>query len=289
MIERFIPAIRSFFIAPANRADLVNKFPRFNADCYIIDLEDGTPPPAKESARAMLGELVRELRASEFSHQLGVRVNEPWSSHYLRDIEAAWSADIDFVVIPKLETSEHLFPVLHGLSFTGNTASRKRWVMGGIESMRGVSNVDHLVAAAPELASVYFGGEDYATELGAIRTRAAREIFYARSRVVHHARQAGLNVIDQGITDFRDDEWFREDALEGRRMGYNGKICLLPRQVAIANEVFAPATAELEHAQRVVEAYRGAMERGMGTLDFEGQMIDGPLFKRALAVLAKAR
>ncbi len=289
MTERFIPSIRSFFIAPGNRPDLVAKFPRFRADCSIIDLEDGTPPDAKEAARAAVGRLVDALRSEGFDQQLGIRVNEPSSRHYLQDLEAAWRTDVDFVVIPKLEAADQLFPVLHGLRFTGEAGRRRRWIMGGIESLRGVSNVDKLVTATPELASVYFGAEDYATELGAVRTREAREVLYARSRVVHHAREAGLNAIDQALTDFRNDEWFRDDACEGRSMGYEGKICLLPRQVAIANEVFSPAPAEIERARRLVDAYRAAMERGIGTLDFEGQMIDGPTFKRAQRVLAAVR
>lgn len=289
MSERFIPHIRSFFIAPANRPDLVRKFLRFKADCYIIDLEDGTPPLAKEDARSNLSELVEELRNKNFNSQLGVRVNEPWSLHYLLDLRVAWDADIDFVVIPKLEAAEQLFPALHGLRLVGKPSRPRRWIMGGIESVQGVAEVHRLVTAAPELASVYFGGEDFATDLGAVRTREAREVHYARSRVVLHAKKAGLNAIDQGIPDFKDDEWFRADAREGKLLGYDGKICLLPRQVEIAHSIFSPDDAEVERARRLVAAYEEAMEKGIGTLDFEGQMVDGPLYKRAKRIISSAK
>lgn len=288
MNTRFIPAIKSFFIAPANRLDLIAKFPRFKADCYILDLEDGTPEAQKVLARDGLSQVISELRTNGFLGMLGVRVNEPSSNMYMLDLAAAWSADIDFVVIPKLEIQDQLFPAVHGLQFIGQANKRRRWLMGGIESMRGVTNVDRLVTAAPDLVSVYFGAEDFATDLGAIRTPNSIEVLYARSRVVLYAKQAGLNVIDQAIADFRNDELFREDALIGKQMGYDGKICLLPRQVEIANNVFGPTQLEVAYAKRLIAAYEEAVKRGIGTLDFEGQMIDGPLLKRAERVVADA-
>jgi len=288
MTTRFVPSIKSFFIAPANRLDLIAKFPRFKADCYILDLEDGTPEAQKVLAREGLAQVIGELRTNGFLGMLGVRVNEPNSKMYMLDLAAAWGTDIDFVVIPKLETQDQLFPAVHGLRFTGQANKRHRWLMGGIESMRGVTQVDRLVTAAQELVSVYFGAEDFATDLGAIRTTNSMEVLYARSRVVLYAKQAGLNVIDQAIADFRNDELFREDALMGKQLGYDGKICLLPRQVEIANNVFSPTQQEVDRAQRLISAYAEAVQRGIGTLDFEGQMIDGPLLKRAERIVADA-
>ena len=57
----------------------------------------------------------------------------------------------------------------------------------------------------------------------------------------------------------------------------------------ICNEIFAPTTAETEHARELIAVYNDAARRGLGTIDFKGQMIDGPLLKRAEAVLELAR
>src|SRR6187455_455581 len=109
-----MPLIRSLFFAPANRPDLVAKFPRFAADCYVIDLEDGTPPAHKASARAGIAQLVADLRKqARLPGVLTVRVNEPESDHYLDDLAAALASDVDGIVIPKLESVEQLFPALH--------------------------------------------------------------------------------------------------------------------------------------------------------------------------------
>lgn len=280
--------IRSLFFAPANRADLVAKFPRFAADGYVIDLEDGTPPADKAGARAGLAALVASLRAQPLPGVLTVRVNEPDSDHYLDDLAAAWACDVDGIVIPKLESTDQLFPALHGLRRVERDAPRAepRFIVGGIESIAGVANAAALCAAHPALKAVYFGAEDLASELGARRTPGALEVLYARSQVLLHAKAARIVAIDQAVLEVRDDSHFETDALVGRSLGYDGKICLLPRQLGVANRVFRPSDAELDFARRLIARYTEAMAQGLGTIDFEGKMVDGPLLKRSQRLVA---
>lgn len=285
-----MPSFRSLFFAPANRPELVAKFPRFAADCYVIDLEDSTPPADKATARAGLKALVDSLRGSSpaLPGALTVRVNEPASDHYLDDLAGACACDIDGIVIPKLESVDQLFPALHTLRRRERDAPRAepRFIVGGLESIRGVARADTLCAADPLLSAVYFGAEDLASELGARRTPAGTEVLYARSQVLLHAKAARIAAIDQAVVEIRDDSHFESDAIVGRNLGYDGKICLLPRQLAVAHRVFHPSPAEVEHARRLIAAYTAATARGLGTIDFEGQMVDGPLLKRAQRIVA---
>ena len=75
---------------------------------------------------------------------------------------------------------------------------------------------------------------------------------------------------------------------QGRDLGYNGKICLLPRQVELANELFAPAAADVERSRRLIAASEAAALQGQGAIEFEGKMVDGPLLKRAHSIVALA-
>ena len=79
-----------------------------------------------------------------------------------------------------------------------------------------------------------------------------------------------------------------QDAARGRDLGYDGKICVLPRQVAIANEVYSPAAEEMTYSRRLIETYERATAAGIGTIDFEGKMIDGPTLKRAQRAVSLA-
>lgn len=283
--------IRSLFFAPANRHDLLAKFPRFRADCYAIDLEDGTPEGDKDSARARLAAAVQMLRGTDLRGRIYVRINEAASRHYLRDIDAAVVCDIDGIIVPKLEGRDQLFPIGHAIERAeGEQAGKRRIeIMAGIESMRGVIDAVALCAAHPRITSTFFGAEDFASDIGARRTPAGEEVLYARSQVVLAAKAAGIIALDQAVVEIRDDEQFRRDAEKGRALGYEGKICVVPRQVEISNDLFAPTAAEITHARELVAVYEDATRRGMGTIDFKGKMIDGPLLKRAEAVLDLAR
>jgi citrate lyase subunit beta/citryl-CoA lyase len=149
----------------------------------------------------------------------------------------------------------------------------------GIETARGI-------AAAPELldagvAGAYFGAEDYIADVGGRRTAAGLEVLHARSAVVLAARLAGVPAVDQAVVALDDDDAFRADAESGRDLGYSGKICIHPRQVALAHAVFTPGEAEIAAARKVVEAARN----GVGIVD--GMMVDAAHLRAAQQVLAR--
>ncbi len=282
--------IRSWLIAPANRPDYTAKFATLGADCSVIDLEDGTPEPFKQAARDGLAAMVAGLRDKGLGKGLYVRVNHPRSEHYVTDLKAAAGAAADGVCIPKLGSVAELRAAVATLAPAEARLGRRFGIIGGIESAMGALNVTEIAFGDPRLVGLYFGAEDFATDLlGARRTREGLEVLYARSRVVLAAKAARICAIDQGVLEIHDDERFRYDSDQARNLGYDGKVCLNPRQVALANEVFRPSREEIEFAGRLVAASRAAEARGIGTIDFEGRMIDGPLLKRCAHILAFAR
>lgn len=255
--------VRSLLFAPANRPDLFGKFPRLEADLFALDLEDGTPADARAAARAGLADAVRAARGTR-SGTLFVRINPAGSSDFAPDLAAAQGTGVDGLILAKTESAA-----------------------AGIESIAGVMNAA-AIAAGPSVFAVYFGAEDFAADMGARRTPEGLEVLYARSRVVLAAKAARVRALDQVVLDLKDETLFRRDATLGRNLGYDGKLCIHPRQIALANEVYAPTPGEIDHARRLVAAYDAARARGEATLDFEGRMVDGPVYKTALATLAAA-
>jgi len=280
--------IRSFFFAPGNRRDLIDKLPRSAADCYVIDLEDGTPPSEKVAARMATPDSLASLRQAGVVGQIAVRVNDPDSRFFEDDIQALASCDLDAIVIPKLEHAAQLESVLEILRSNIKDAEKdnKKGIIGGIESVRGVLNAVELAEACPEMKALYFGATDIITEIGGQRSVTGLESLYARSRVLLACKAAKIDAIDQGIGAFRDEERFRVDCRAGRAMGYTGKICIHPRQVELANEEFAPTPEEIDYAERLIAAFKKVEASGRGTMDFEGRMVDGPILKQAYDVLA---
>jgi citrate lyase subunit beta/citryl-CoA lyase len=274
--------IKSLLFAPANRQDLIAKFPRTHADAFVLDLEDAVPAADRPTARTSLPQAVNVARKGDRPHTIFVRINDARSADFERDVTAVKSCDVDGIVLPKAESAEDiakLGALLGGARFIS--------IIAGIESIRGVLDCV-AIAAMAKVVAVYFGAEDFAADMGGRRTREADEVLYARSRVVLAAKAARVTAVDQAVVEVRDDDQFRRDAARGRDLGYDGKICLLPRQVELANEAFGPSEAEIDYARRLIAAYESAKSTGRGAIDFEGKMVDEPVLKHAQLILAAA-
>ena len=268
--------IRTLLFAPANRHELIAKFPRYPADAYAIDLEDGVPEADKKSARAGLPGIVESLRKQGLKGQLLLRTNASRSRNAEADLSAAVQLRMDGAIMPKLETTAEL----------RQFGSAGIPIIGVIETARGVVNVEALAAAqGSHLSGLAFGAEDFITDVRGRRTAEGLEVLYARSRVVLAARAYGLQALDLVFVNIRDDEGFRRDAEVGRQLGYGGKMCIVPRQVEIANAVFSPSAEEIENARALLQAYDSAQASGRGVFEFNGAMVDEPILKRAREIL----
>lgn len=269
--------LRSLLFAPGNRPEYFPKLVTSGADGIVLDLEDAVPPGAKRDARDVvcgaLPSLVRDLGAS----RVFVRVNGPKTPWFQDDLGALGGAGCG-VVVPKLES-------LDELSAAGSWLAGVE-VVAGIETVAAVE-VAPALCGAPVTAA-YFGAEDLMADLGGRRTAAGLEVLYARTRVAFAARLGGVRAIDQVVIDFDDDIRFRREADEARSLGYTGKLCIHPRQVALANDAFTPSAEEIEVNRRLVEAFEQAQREGRGVIDFEGRMVDQPVYQRAMAVLRAA-
>jgi citrate lyase subunit beta/citryl-CoA lyase len=160
-------------------------------------------------------------------------------------------------------------------------------VVVGLETAAGVTQARTLLEHAVATAG-YFGAEDFIADMGGVRTEGNMEVQSARSQVALAGRLAGVPALDQVVTDFRNDDAFERETREARALGFRGKLCIHPRQVALANAGFLPSQAEVALARRLLEAYERASASGLAAIDFEGQMVDEPLASRARQILAAA-
>lgn len=275
--------MRSLLTVPASRPDLIAKAARAAPDAVFLDLEDGVPPGAKEAARANAaggaGALVREHPGLSVL----VRVNGIETPWFEGDVAAALVPELTGVVVPKVESAGDVDAVRAALVAAGLA---HLGILAGIESAAGVARAEEVLRAPVRWC--YFGAEDFVADMGGVRTESNLEVLYARSRVALAARLGDVHAIDQILADFRDDDRYRRDAREARALGYRGKLCIHPAQVALAHEVFTPSPEEVDRARRLLAAYDAAAARGEATLDFEGEMVDEPMARRARAVLDSA-
>ncbi len=272
--------LRSLLFAPAVRPDLLRKMPRTGADAIVIDLEDATPPDAKDTGRVEMRSAVADLVGQL---PILVRVNDDTTPWHDDDLDSLPTEGLDGIVVPKIET----IAGLDSLAARLNDRGLDMPVIGGVETALGVADARPLLAH-DVVSAAYFGAEDFIADLGGVRTASNDEVAYARAQVALAGRLADVTVIDQIVADFTDDDRCRRECLQARAMGYGGKLCIHPSQVAIANEAFLPSSEEIDRARRLLEAYDDAKAQGVASVAFEGQMVDEPVARQARRVLAQA-
>ncbi|MBE0567128.1 MAG: HpcH/HpaI aldolase/citrate lyase family protein [Krumholzibacteria bacterium] len=255
-------------------------------DGIILDLEDSVAPAEKDAARAVVR---NALRAVDFrGAERMVRINQ--GERGLEDLDWIVPHGCQLVLVPKVEDPEQVRAVDRRIAALRQQHGVRHDIllMPIVESALGAWKAWEIAAAGPNVAALAIGLEDYTADIGAQRTNEGRESFWARAQVLNGARAAGVQPIDTVFSDVEDKDGLRAACLEARALGFVGKGCIHPRQIAVVHEAFAPDRAEIAKAQQIVLAYEDAERRGLGVVSLGSKMIDAPVVKRALATVATA-
>lgn len=259
-----IAIARSFLFVPGDRPDRFAKASASGAGVVILDLEDAVAGENKGQARAH----VKEWLAA--GNDAAVRINPPGTPWFEADLAAVIRLGCP-VVVPKAES-------VPALSDIGRWVARKCVLIPLVETALGVERASEVCATAGTVR-VALGNADLASELG-IAHDDHTALLHARSKLVFASAAANLAPPLDGVTtSISDTAVLEADVAHARRLGFTGKLCIHPAQVASVESGFAPTEAEHDWAQRVVEA-------GDSVTQINGQMIDKPLLERARRILA---
>jgi len=281
---------RSVLFMPGDSLRKITKATQLDVDSIVMDLEDSVTLNNKAEARRTVSEALQTLDFGR-SERL-VRLNAADTGLLHNDVAGTIEARPDGYVLPKVETAEQAQSVSRLLS---EAEQSRGWEKGSarllviIETALGVMNVKEIARASPRIEALMFGAEDLAGDIGAKRTRASWEVFYARSAVVTAAAAYGLQAIDMVLIDLADLERLEEECIFARQLGYEGKMAIHPRQVEVINRVFAPSPEEIEEARRLMQAHNRHQAAGSGVFTLDGKMVDMPMVKMAERVLSKAK
>ncbi len=278
---------RSRLYAPGSEPKYFINAALHGSDGVILDLEDSVHASEKDSARV----LVRNaLRAVDFlGCERMVRINQiPLG---LEDLDEIVPESPDLILIPKVESAQQVIEVDGRIAeFKANYGiTRPVWLMPIVESAPGIENAFSIATASPQIVALTIGLEDYTADLGVLKTLAGGESIYARQRVINAARAADVQAIDSVFSDVGDLEGLRTWALNSRALGFEGMGCVHPTQISVIHEAFAPSAAEIERARKIVAAYDEAQKKGFGVVSLGSKMIDPPVVKRAVKVMAHAK
>ncbi|MFF0449919.1 HpcH/HpaI aldolase/citrate lyase family protein [Streptomyces sp. NPDC004609] len=292
MAERTAPRPRSCLSVPGGDERKILKAWESAADEIVIDLEDAVPVPGKAAARETVRAVLDRVGPRANGGRVAVRVNAPrtpWC--HLDLLVCAGARELpDSVVVPKAEGRGDIAYVERLLDGAEAAAGRGRplAVQALIETAAGLGRVRETAAESSRLRALVLGYADLGASLGRSADAPPEMWLAAQERVLAAGREADLAVIDGPYLGIADDEGLMHRADWARRLGFDGKWAVHPRQLDTLNAAFTPTEDETARARAVLAALDEAVHRGAGATLLDGQMLDEAVAVAARDTLARA-
>jgi citrate lyase subunit beta/citryl-CoA lyase len=274
--------MRSKLFVPAIRPELFAKAMASQADAVSFDLEDAVPAEHKAEARAHLSQFLREPPVMRKT--VIVRVNGHDSADFAADLAALAGLPIDVINLPKCEAAQDVRAAADAIA---QHWDRAPGLLLNIETARGLRLAADIAGAHASVVGLQLGLGDLFEPQG-IDRRSHANVHAVMVALRMAAAEAGVYAYDSAWGDIEDEAGFRAEAQLARALGYLGKSCIHPRQVALANTLFQPSDEEIAAARKIVAAAAEASARGHGAFVVDGRMIDAPYLRRAQAIVAAA-
>lgn len=255
---------------PASNARAIDKARTLDADALVFDLEDAVAPAAKAEARRLA--VAAAGGADHGPREVVIRVNALDTSWGRDDLAAVAGARADAVLLPKAQSPAQVFEAVAVLDAHGAPPSLAIWCM--LETPRGILSADAVAGAHPRVAALVMGTSDLTKDLGARHTRDRAPLVTSLGLCLLAARAHGLVALDGVHLDLADDAGFEAACRQARDLGFDGKTLIHPRQLAVANTVFAPSAEEVDWARRVMEAHAEAERDGRGVVLLDGRLVE---------------
>ena len=285
--EKPLPLVwRSLLYVPATNEKFIKSAHERGADAIKIDLEDSVAMAEKPRARTLVRSAAKSV--AKGGADVLVRINRPLRMA-VKDIEASVWPEVKGLVIPKVQSSEHIEFLDEIISELENERDMQKGgikLVALIETAQGFFNIRSIARSSHRLSAITLGQEDFSAEMGMVDPEDMSLLSYCQT-VQLAAKEAGILAIGYpgSISEFTDLELFKSNVLLARKLGFDGGACIHPKQVPILNEAFTPTKAEIEKAEKIADRYSAALASGEGAVAFEGKMIDLPVVARAKRVL----
>ncbi|GAC1039236.1 citrate (pro-3S)-lyase subunit beta [Pseudomonas sp. No.117] len=280
--------MRSKLFVPGSRPELFDKAMASAADGISFDLEDAVAPAAKEWARQQLAAYLERLGDSP--KHIVVRINAQDTAHYEADLAAVVSSRVDIINLPKVEEPGQVRHLADQLERLERQIGLKTpvLILATIESPRGVRRAGDIAAAHPRVAGLQLGFADLLEPLGMDRYQ-PQIVQQLQLSVRLAAGEAQVPIYDAAFPAIADPEGYSEEARHAHALGFAGKSCIHPSQIALANAAFLPSREEVARSRLIVAAAQQAEREGQGAYQVEGRMVDGPFVARARQLLEQAQ
>jgi citrate lyase beta subunit len=279
-IDRPIRPRRSLLFVPGLRPDRFAKALEARADIVCVDLEDAVARDRKAEARALTLPLFRDQAGDEVERM--VRINALSTADGLKDLSAILESGSPppAIMIPKVRSAEEV-QLIDALLSSGPAREIRFCVI--IETNQGLERAQEIARASARIDSLILGAVDMSADLRC--QKAWEPLLYARSRLVHAAASAGIDLLDVPFLNLEDQAGLREEATRSAALGFTGKASIHPKQLAIIHEAFTPDAATIARARKICAAFE---QDRTGLVVVDGELIELPVVRSMYRVLAIA-
>jgi (S)-citramalyl-CoA lyase len=279
-IDRPTRPRRSLLFVPGLRPDRFAKALDAGADIVCVDMEDAVALPRKDEGRALALPLFQAQSHPQVEKM--ARINGLSTVHGLKDLQAIIESDAPppSIMIPKIKSPEEI-QLIETLLSTGPARDIRFCVI--IETNQGLERAIEIAKSSSRIDSMILGAVDMSAELRC--QKSWEPLLYTRSRLVHAAASAGIDLLDVPYLTLDDPEGLRQEATGCARLGFTGKASIHPNQIAIINEAFTPDAKTIEKARKVCAAFENDKT---GLVVVDGELIELPVVRSMYRVLAIA-
>ncbi|MBK8019288.1 MAG: CoA ester lyase [Betaproteobacteria bacterium] len=271
---------RSLLFVPALRPDRFAKALESGADIVCIDMEDAVALERKDEGRAATLPLFRE-RSHPHVEQM-VRINGLSTYHGLKDLQALieCASPPPSIMIPKIRSAEEV-QLIDVLLSTGPARQIRFCVI--IETNQGLERAVDIARASARIDSMILGAVDMSADLRCVK--AWEPLLYARSRLVHAAASAGIDLLDVPYLNLDDASGLQAESTACARLGFTGKASIHPSQIPVIHDAFTPSQPQIEKARKVCAAFEASSS---GLVVVDNELIELPVVRSYYRMLAIA-
>ena len=243
--------MRSLLFVPAHKNDLIKKALKSQADAIIFDLEDSCPG---EENRA---KGIDNILTCNTDKKTIVRISNHNQVYKLESY-------VDYIMYPK---TEGYIPYI-----------TKNCILL-VETALGIIKLNEIIGN--RVIGVAFGNEDYKADTGCSNYN------YAQQTILNYSKAYQKLAIDTVFIDVKNIKGFIKNCLDSYNSGFDGRLCLTPKQAEIANLSYLPTKDEYKKSKLIIELYNQAEREGSGVAIIEGIYVAPPMVKRALKIIKK--
>lgn len=274
-------SFRSALMLSCHNIKHLEKIASVEADCIVLNLEDGVAKEEKPFALALCA--IYLSRHTKLDKKLVVRINALEEGGY-EELTYLNQFRPDAIRVPKIKTQKEVLDLLHLLH-------EDIELHLSIETAQGWNNLASL-APNKRVSAFYLGILDLFADM-----KLPQSLINPKNPTIHYmlahflttTKALGVKPISFAFQEYKNTELFQKWLRLEKEMGFDAKMCIAPNQVRLVNEFFRDDAQELLRAEVIVKLFEMHKAEGItGFVDDEYGFIDEPIYKGALALLNKA-